>query len=91
MKGYAGTGGKMLNNFKIETIIKFLEAIKDDPSLCLHDIYYRTGITMNTMSSLRNVLYHASFIEKDHVDLRRTNIKITLKGECLLNELRSLQ
>ena len=79
------------NNFKIETIITFLETIKNDPSLCLHDIYYRTGITMNTMLCLRNVLYRGSFIEKDHVDLRRTNIKITLKGEYLLNELRSLQ
>lgn len=81
----------MTNNFKMETIITFLEAIKEDPSLCLHDIYYRTGITMNTMISLRDVLYRASFIEKDHVDLRRTNIKITLKGERLLNELKSLQ
>ncbi len=81
----------VLNNFKIVTIISFLDTIKKRPNICMQRIYFKTGIHVATLIILRDTLLRKAYIEKNQVNGRRMDLMITLKGRKLLNELKDLR
>ena len=81
----------MKNNFKIGTIISFLDTIKKHPDICMQRIYFKTGIHVGTLIILRDTLLRKGYIEKKQVNGRRADLMITLKGCKLLNEMKDLR
>lgn len=84
-------GGKMINNFKIGTLISFLDTIKKRQNICMQRIYFKTGIHVGTLIILRDTLLRKGYIENHRINGRRSDIMITLKGRKLLNELKDLR
>ena len=81
----------MTNNFKILTIISFLDTIKKNSNICMQRIYFKTGIHVGTLIILRDTLLRKAYIEKNSINGRRSDLMITLKGRKLLNELKDLR
>lgn len=82
---------KPTNNFKIGTIISFLDAIRKQPNTCMLRINYKTGLHVATLAILRDTLLRKGHIEKNEINGRRTDLIITQKGLKLLNELKDLR
>ena len=86
-----GNANKPANNFKIGTIIAFLDTIKKQPNICMLRINFKTGLHIATLVILRDTLLRNGYIEKNEINGRRTDLMITLKGRKLLNELKDLR
>lgn len=86
-----GSKDKQTNNFKIDTIIAFLDTIKKNPNTCMLRINYKTGLHIHTLAILSDAFLREGHIEKNQVNGRRTDLMITLKGRKLLNELKDLR
>lgn len=84
-------GVTMINNFKIGTIIAFLDTIKKHPDICMQRIYFKTGMYIGTLIKLRDTLLRKGYIEKNQVNGRRTDLMITIKGCKLLNILKDMR
>lgn len=81
----------MKNNFKIGTIISFLDTIRKQSNTCMQTINFRTGIHFSTLILLKDSLLGCGYIEKKECNGRRTNLILTRKGRKLLNELKELR